>query len=235
MKKLKYFILFVAVTAAVTQAQSKFFFGAAPLYEQPLGGLNNRFKADIGATIFAGAKTSGDVSWLGSISFANFSKPNYDKLVKQVEVQSGLDKLIYQFPLSNLTMKLKTATLMAEANYEFFRNNLISTNLNVGFGFTNWTYSRERFADSLFAVIPGSTNPSKISKLDVPGNSQTDWSGTLKIGLNASITIAEPVEIFALVNYKIIIGELWPALALDIENVSGMQFLQIGLGVKTTF
>lgn len=235
MKKLNIFLLVIILSTLTTIAQTNTFIGASPIYEQPVGELSKRFKAGYGAILFAGYKTSDNMSWLGSFSFSSFTKPNYDKLIKQVEVQSGLDKIFYQFSLNRLSMKLNTSTLMAEANYTFLKTNSFSTNLNFGFGFTNWTFTRENFSDSLSAVLPNSSAPKVISKLNVPENTQSDWSGTIKVGINANYEIARPIELFVLINYRIIVGELWPSLALDIENVSGIQIIQLGLGIKASF
>lgn len=236
MKPLQLFITLLLFTALSISAQSqKYIFGAATTYEIPIGALNDRFTSTFGGTLFAGGSSSEDWSWIGSLSFAEFSKPNYDRLNKQVEVQTGSNKKIFLFPLSSISINFKTVSLLAEANYTFYRNSFISTNLIVGFGFTNWTFSRQRFTDSLFANISGTGTLTKISTLDVPSNSQIDWSGTLKLGFSASIVIAKPIEIYTNIGYKLIIGELWPALSLDMENVSGLQILQFSVGLKTKF
>ena len=111
----------------------------------------------------------------------------------------------------------------------------LETNVHVGFGFYNWENSRGKYNDSLFVRSVVSGNLIKVADLAVPENRQTDWSGTLNLGCELNVKMINPVWLTLGADYKLIIGELWPSLDLDLENVSGMQFVSFRGGVRINF
>ena len=69
----------------------------------------------------------------------------------------------------------------------------------------------------------------------MPASRQEDWSGTLNLGLDAAVKLVDPVWLVAGVDYKLIVGELWQTLDLDLENVAGMQFVSFRVGLRAEF
>lgn len=234
MKKKLLFLIVLLITTFDYAQRNRYEFGLAPSYEIPIGNLSSRFKPAIGLNFNIKVYENESWKWFGVFQYTHFNKPNYDKLIKKVEVQNGLDKELYDFPLK-LNLSLETTLLLLEANYFIYKNQFFNSNIIFSFGFTNWTYKREQYKDSLLIKINNSNLTTNISTLDVPSNSQTDWSGTILFGINSSINVVNNIDIYLQTNYKLIIGELWPALSLDMENVSGLQTISLILGLKAKF
>ncbi len=234
--KIKYLYIcsfLILISALKLNAQdAPFFVGANGVYNIPIGTLGDRFKSEAGGMIFAGKQISDDWTWIGKFEYIELENLNRSKLYKKVEVQQNNSTSYYEFPLPKLSMKLQAAGLTAEAKLNLFRTSWAETNVNLGFGFYYWHFTRSAYYDSLFIDTSGTGKLMKVSDLAVPANTQEDWSGAANIGLDINIKLFEPVWLNVGANYKLIVGELWPALALDLENVSGMQFLDIRAGFK---
>jgi hypothetical protein len=129
-------------------------------------------------------------------------------------------------------MELSVAGFTAEAKYKLFKEDFFETDINLGFGFYYWNYERGSFNDSLFVDTTGNGDLALVEVLDVPSLNQKDWSGGLNAGLDFNIKVFEPVWLNFSVNYKFIIAELWPTLALNMENVSGLQFVDFRAGIN---
>ena len=107
-------------------------------------------------------------------------------------------------------------------------------NVNLGFGVFKWSSLREAFDDTLF-VKDDSGNDVYADYIKVPELTQGEWSGGLNAGINVGMKIFDPVWFTVGTNFKAVIGELWSALALDLENVSTFQMLEIKAGIKINF
>lgn len=220
-----------AVTGSVNAQEKPMVFGASALFELPLGSLHDRYLGAPGFMVFAGVASTPQMTWIGKFEYAEFSSVNTDKVKKSVTIGSGIGAQKISLPLPKLTMELKTASLTAEAQMGLLRSEIADVNGVIGFGFTNWVNTRSAYNDSLFTT-DGSGTPVKAAVLAVPAIRQEDWSGTFNLGLEVTMQIIEPVWFTAGANYKLIVGELWQTLDLDLENVAGMQFLSLRAGVK---
>jgi len=69
----------------------------------------------------------------------------------------------------------------------------------------------------------------------VPERRQSDWSWGMNAGLGVTVRILSALSFSLNIRYQLIIGELWPALALQLENVSGMQMLENQLMLRWHF
>ncbi|MFZ4621904.1 MAG: hypothetical protein ACOYNS_15190 [Bacteroidota bacterium] len=213
-------------------AQQSTIIGAAAVYEVPIGSLHERFLGTAGAMVFAGAEVSSKLTWVGKIQYSEFSSVNSDALNKSVTVGQGIGAQKVVLPLPKLTMDLKTTSVMAEAQLSLLRSEFADVNGIAGFGFTNWVNTRGAYYDSLFVKNAVSGLPEKVAALAVPAIRQEDWSGTVNLGIELTGAIIGPVWFTVGADYKLIVGELWQTLDLDLENVAGMQFVSIRAGVK---
>ena len=209
--------------------------GAGAVYNLPVGSLHYRFNGSVGGMVFVGKEINVNWTWIGKVEYFELADLNESKLTKTLSIQEGGTAQRYQVPLNKLSMKLKAAGFTAEAILNLMRISSIETNAHVGFGFYNWNNFRSKYNDSLFvrSVISGSLI--KVANLAVPENRQTDWSGTLNLGCDLNVKAVDPVWITFGVDYKLIIGELWQTLDLDLENVSGMQLISFRAGVRINF
>jgi hypothetical protein len=239
MKKILLLIsLFIILLSSFSFAQQKdtdeypYIINATADYYMPVGSLADRFEGTIGGTFYFGKQISDDYTWLGKIEYFKYTEVNSDNLNKSIEVEIGDETKTFSIPLTDLNMEMEVYGFGVETRYNLLRTGFFESELNLGFGFYYWDFNRDAYLDSVSVDTSGAGDLALISVIDVPENNQKDWSGAINLGIDAAVKIYEPVWFYTSVNYKLIIGELWPALALDMESVSGMQMLDIKGGIK---
>jgi hypothetical protein len=207
----------------------------SPVYSLPVGSLHDRFTGSLGWTVFLGKQTSAIWTWTGRCEYVEWTNINTAKLTKAVTIQENGQNYRYDVPLPRLSMKLKALSLTAEAHAGLLTLAGLETDLYVGFGFTYWDNMRSAYVDSLFVQSSATGNTIKVATLAVPAGSQFDWSGTVTIGCDVSLSLVDPIWLTLGADYKLIIGELWQALDLDLEGVSGLQSIGLRAGVTLRF
>ncbi len=233
MKKYLFFILAVLAAVPSLRAQSgAFVAGIAGVAEMPVGSLSVRFKPAAGVMIYAGQRTSPDWAWVGKFEYFELRTLNTDRLFKTVKLQEGGGTQEYRVPLPGLTMRFRASGFTAEAITNVARWTRLEVNSHLGFGFYHWEFSRDAYNDSLFVISTVTGLRTNAATLAVPDNQQTDWSGSINLGVDLGIAITGPVSVTLGADYRLIIGELWPALEFDMENVSGIQMVTVRGGLK---
>ncbi len=228
-------ILSIIIIGSSVYSQNKFLVGASANYNIPVGMLANRMEPAPGFLIYFGRQTSQDWTWIGKFEYFKLSEVNKDQMKKFVKSDVLGTINTFEFPLPKLKMDLTVAGLTAEAKYNFLNTDLVDANINLGFGFYFWEHFRSDYKDSLFVDTTGVGNLVLIEVLNVPSLRQKDWSGGINFGLDFIFTLFEPLSLNVSANYKIIIAELWPTLALNLENVSGLQFVDLRAGIRFDF
>lgn len=233
MKKTIYILItYYLIFSAISFAQNSVIIGAGGNYNLPVGSLSDRMKGNFGGWFYAGKQLNDDWTWVGKFEYFKLNEVNEEQMYKIVETNiSGTTEQI-KFPLNKITMELSVAGFTAEAKYKLFKADFFETDINLGFGFYYWNYERGSFNDSLFVDTTGNGDLALVEILDIPSLNQKDWSGGLNAGLDFNIKVFEPVWLNLSVNYKFIIAELWPTLALNLENVSGLQFIDFRAGIN---
>ncbi len=218
--------------SALTFGQTKFIGGAGANYNLPIGSLADRINGNLGGWFYAGKQINENWTWVGKFEYFKLTDVNEEKMFKVIEVNFNNTNQNLTFALPGISMELTVAGFTAEAKYKFFKTDFFETDLNLGFGFYYWNYDRGNYSDSLFADTTGNGNLSVVDIINVPSLNQKDWSGGFNAGLDFNINVFEPVWLNLSVNYKLIIAELWPTLDLNLENVSGLQFVDFRAGIN---
>jgi hypothetical protein len=229
--KNKFIIIILLVASINILPQSKVYIGANGIYSSPIASLSDRIKGAAGGNLYLGVMTSDEWTWGGKLEYVKYSKTQ-DGLERRVKSDVTGTVQEYSFPLINLQMELTTMSLMAEAKYRLINAGNFSADLSSGFGFAYWKFIRGGYRDSLRIDPAGDGNLVLVEVLNVPALEQEDWSGIANVGIEFNYFITAPLSFNISANYKLLIGELWPALNLNIENVSGMQFLDIRGGFR---
>jgi hypothetical protein len=217
-------LLVIAVPALLAQDRPVIV-GAGLSYTLPVGSLADRFNGSLGWMAYAGTQVSQRWTWTGKFEYFELSDLNEDELTKSVTVDVGGAPQKFEVPLTKLAMSLKAAGVTAEAALNLTRSSWLESNVRVGFGFYYWDYERSAYYDSLFVQVPGAPAPVKVAELAVPAGEQYDWSGSVNLGLDVGVHAVGPVWLTVGADYRLIIGELWQVLDLDMESVSGIQSL----------
>lgn len=230
----KYFIVafILLLNFSLIAQENNFFVGASSVYNLPLGMMAKRMKGNFGFMLYGGKPVSAEWTWIGKLEYFNLTDVNKDEMKKFVKSDVLGDVQTFEFLLPKMKMEFKAAGLTAEAKYKLFKSDSFDFNVNFGFGFYYWEFFRDSYKDSLVVDTSGTGDLVLIEALDVPSLRQKDWSGALNLGVDFNLNFFHPVSFIISTNYKLIIAELWPTLALNLENVSGIQFLEIRAGLK---
>ena len=221
---------------ALLLAQKKYYSaGAYADYYLPVSGMADRFNPGRGGSISFGALTEGDWYWFGQIEYFSTEDGNTEnfKILRNVEV-GGVD-VPFELQLNDIKVKFEMGGLSANTEYNFLHGEIVESSVKFGFGIYRWFYSRSAVYDTLYADTTGNGDLVAAANLQVPAVSQTDWSGGFNTGLVLKIKFFEPVLLYANADYKVIIGEIYPALDLGLENISTFQFVNIKAGFRIRF
>jgi len=69
----------------------------------------------------------------------------------------------------------------------------------------------------------------------VPERFQQGWSFAGSLGAGLLVHLTSNLKISTSINYQLVVAELWPALALHLENVSGLQMAGLHLKLQWWF
>ncbi len=238
----KLLTLFFLLVSFIAQSQSKeYFVKAEGGYFVPLATLADRFTSVPGFVVTFGKTSEKSLNWAGKFEFFRFGESdNTDLSIRRIVVVNNKE-VEFVVPLKPLSMRLEVASLSAEAHYDILKETTYNCKFIGSFGIHRWTFWREQAKDSLFSVLKNGTVSGTsdttifVEYLNVPSNTQQDWSGGFTAGLSGNVKITDPLWFSVSASYKAIIGELWSALSLDMENVSAMQFYEIRAGFFAEF
>jgi hypothetical protein len=224
-------LLWLAVTSPAGWAQlirSPYVVGVEAGVALPLGSLSDRVTTGWSRAIVVQPPSEDEPRWGVRLEMLSFTKGNADALVlKRKKEIAGVEQ-VFSLPLTGLEVSVEATGILATGAVPLLKGEFIEAEGAFGFGFYRWESVRGAFRDTLIADSLGT--PVRLAILNVPENRQQEWSGGFELGADIRVLVAEPVWFSLGVRYKLIIGELWPALALDMENVSGMQMLDARLG-----
>jgi len=235
MKKLLYIFTLVITLVSVkeTFSQDSYMAGANANYYIPLGTLSDRYKPAMGESFYFGKDVSENWTWVGKLEYCKFDDMNMDKLVITRRLTTNGPQ--YKIPLSKINISLEEVGLTANASYHMLSTDIMKADIELGFGIYRWKHTRADYKDSVYVDTTGKGDLALEEYLNVPGRTEEDWSGGLNVGFSVDVNVYKWASVYASASYKMIIGELWPALSLDLENVSGMQMIELRAGIRARF
>lgn len=238
MKKINIITLLILLLILIDPLKSQnyeFTIGATGSYFQPIGSLADRFKPTYGGSFTFGRAINKTVEWYAKAEYFKFEKVNEEKAIITRDLTFNDVKKTYTMPLPNLEMSLEVIGLSANVNFKVIDTDFFDGNITGGFGIFRWIGKRGAYYDSLMVDTTGNGDFTLGQVVGVPSIDQNDWSGGFNVGLDANIKITGPVWFNIAGNYKVVVGELWPSLSLDIENVSTFQMIEARAGIKIRF
>lgn len=228
-------LLFTACGVEVTAQGTQFSIAASGTGLLPAGGLANRFLRTNGANLGVAWYKPGGSYWSGEFEYFLFDEENRDRLtVRKIATVEGIDKE-FVFPLSDIEMKLEVAGASAHIHFPVLTEEFLQAELTAGFGMYRWFGVRGSFSDTLTADTSIAGPPLRVAIINTPEIRQQDWSGGVSMGVAVNVPVIEPLSFEFSARYKLIFGELWPSLVIDLENISGFQIVELKAGVRATF
>jgi len=133
--------------------------------------------------------------------------------------ETKADKLFYK----GIPMRLENRSLSLNVQYHLWQPaDWLCLSLSGEASLNRWEFKREAF------LAEDSVN----GDIDLAEFAQDDWSWGGKAGLCLTLSPFEFLQFGASMHYHLMIAELWPALKLRLENVSGLQMLETQLFIE---
>ncbi|TFG99626.1 MAG: hypothetical protein E4H13_08685 [Calditrichales bacterium] len=192
-------------------AQDQWHVSARYQYAIPTAGLNNWFKPS--TQTYAVEFGFGDVGeWEYAFRFESllFATPNKERLY-----------------YDDLQVRLEMVSAALEGHYAFIEP------ISVFRPFLLWEVGIYRWFSERGAYTID--DPATDSEVEVPFRNQSDWSWGFAAGAGVDMALLESLSFVIDVRYRLVIGELWPALSLELENVSVFQMFIPAAGLTFRF
>jgi len=177
-------------------------------YLFPSGALADIFASAPGFSVTCGQRSSPQWLWEGLIEGARMMKGNEHTLYfKDLSVRlqwlgGGIQGMYY--PMGG----------------EGLLNGILNPYLSAQVVAYRWEYDRG-------AHQVDSAGTARVSEFK-----QQDWSLGFAFGAGVDVNALPPISVYGQVGYKIIVGDIWPTLALRVEGVSGFQMLEAAAGAR---
>lgn len=236
MKKYLYIIILMTpFLMSTVSAQERILVQAEGSIIIPNGSFAGRFDPGFSFSLSAGMETSPGWKWFGKVEYITLADVNEDELyVKRNLSVQGVQKTV-NVPTPGLEMNFSAVGASAQLENTIIESEFLSVNLQLGFGIYRWESLRGSFRDSIYYDTTGSGSPSGIEFISIAEIKQLDWSGGFNFGAGVVVPVIKPVDFYLAANYRAIIGELWPALVLNKENISVFQMFDIRVGFRGQF
>lgn len=238
MKKIILLIILFYLTnhSEFLYSQKSYIIGTETGYLVPIGELSNRFQPTINFALSFGYQSNPKWIWFAKIEYFEFNKVNYEKQNVKRNILVGSDQKLFTADLNKLDMELKITGFSINAKRRLFEYGIMNSSFDVGFGVFRWIFNRAAY-DSIFVDTSSVSGSPKYYTLykNVPSSNQNDWSGGFQVGIELGVKISENFEFAVSGSYKSVLGELWQALAFDMENVSTFQMLNLSGRIRIRF
>jgi hypothetical protein len=173
------------------------------IYAHPVGTLDGWFKPTPGFRILVGQRSESDLLW--------------QMVFERIEYKEGSEKLYFR----DLSVRLSTIGAGFQLKYyPIGVSKIYQPFVLAGSTLYRWLAKRGAHATDTTLVLV------------IPEQSQQDWSFGFGAGIGMDLVLIPGLTASIDARYHILVAELWPALALRLENVSGIQTWQIALGLK---
>jgi hypothetical protein len=204
-------IIFITVSVTLTFGQETGQIGVAIYgnYSQPLAGLSDWFKPATNILAAVGSQNDPDWYYAGELEYTEFSKENL----------SG-------YPAGRLSLNLEHIGILFNARYRFISEGMLKPYLSFAVGPFYWKGTRGAIAEDSTRNIPF-----------IDRKTLEEWNWGFKAGAGLEMRLLHGVHIDLLINYRFIVGDLWPTLQqyIELDGVSGFQTLNFTLGIKYYF
>lgn len=206
-------ILFLSmlILPATAQRTGQWGVAAGGAYALPLGSLTNWFNPATGGAIALGQQYNENWYIEGLLEYIRFDDENL----------SG-------YAAGRLELQLELTGLLVSGRYHLARGGMLRPYVNLAAGLYYWKGVRgEIAADSdVQPAVPY-----------IPRRTLEEFNAGFRGGFGVESRLSANLSLDLLLAYRFVVGELWPTLQpnIDLEGVSGLQSVNLGVGVRWLF
>jgi opacity protein-like surface antigen len=211
MRRLALLLLLGCAPLAAAQDVGAWRVGAAGSFVQPTQGMADRFAGLATGSVGVG-------QWIGEGLFLEGRIEHYAFSQGTVVFRAPIEGEDVNPDLLGLGLDLTGGAVHVQRS--LFSRWGLRPFATGGIGMYHWQERRTAYEDEHRSV----------DALERP----SQWSAGFHAGLGTEVLVARQVALHAGAHYSVVMGELWPTLALGLENVSTFQFVNVSLGVRYT-
>jgi opacity protein-like surface antigen len=200
-------VLFVSTAEA--QDRGRFSARLDAQFVQPVFGLADRFSAFPSGALALGYETDARTHWELRLTFLNFPQSATPALAFD-PAERDVDASLIGVGLEVVGGGIHVERRLREAAR-------FLPYVSIGGGFYHWKETRAAYDHGEIFLTP---------------LERSQWSGGLTGGLGLEYVLSPMISLTTAADYNLIFGELWPTLAVGLENVSTFQFVSARLGVR---
>lgn len=205
------FLILFLTTGLTAQDSDTWGISVFSAYSQPIGGLTEWFKPDFSFGISTGKQYNEGWFIEGILEYDHFDQENLNGYI------SG-----------KLDLSLEHIGILAGGRYKLLRQKKIQPYFNLAAGVYHWIGIRG-------AIIADSTVFPYLPPIEERRLEETNWG--FRSGVGLEIKLIPNIGIDLQLNYRFIVGDLWPTLqpGVELEGVSGFQTLNYSTAIRYYF
>ncbi len=202
--------LAMVATAFPVNAQSEGQWGisASGAYSMPIGSLSDWFKPAGNYSVAIGQQFNPNWFIEGLVEYSKFDSENL----------SG-------YPSGKLDLSLEHIAFWASGRFWLGSGSMFRPYFHLAGGVLYWKGVRGEIPadDTISPALPF-----------IPERTLEEWNWGARTGVGMQLLFGNALALDAMVNYRFIVGELWPTLQppIELDGVSGLQSLNVSLGLR---
>lgn len=199
------------ILPAAAQRTGQWGVAAGGAYALPVGSLTNWFNPATGGSIALGQQYNENWFIEGLLEYTRFDDENLNGYAD-----------------GRLELQLELTGLLVSGRYHFGRPGLLRPYFNLAAGLYYWKGIRGEIA------ADGNVQPAVPY---IPRRTLEEFNAGFRGGFGLESRLSSSLSLDLLLAYRFVVGELWPTLQpnIDLEGVSGLQSLHLGVGVRWYF
>ncbi|MCF7833247.1 MAG: outer membrane beta-barrel protein [Candidatus Marinimicrobia bacterium] len=210
MKKIIYIFIIALITILPLSAQYSGQWGMHVEGNASLAVGELREWFNIGYQVELGIGQQQDSPWFieGIVDYSSFSRMHY------VTTSTGV-------PVEGIPLSLWYIGFLAQGKYRL-NEGIFQPYLNIAAGPHYWVGSRGTISANTELGIPS-----------IPEKMLNEWNMGLKAGLGIEFILSDAFSLDAGVNYRLVIGSLWPTMQEHVELEAVNGFSSLSLRIRT--
>ena len=201
-------VMIAVVFPANAQSEGQWGISASGTYSMPIGSLSDWFKPAGNYSVAIGQQSNQNWFIEGLVEYSKFDSENLSGY------QSG-----------KVDLSLEHIAFWASGRFWLGSESAIRPYFHLAGGVLYWKGVRGEIPadDTISPALPF-----------IPKRTLEEWNWGARTGVGVQLLFGNSLALDAMLNYRFIVGELWPTLQppIELDGVSGLQTLNFALGLR---
>lgn len=201
-------VMIAVVFPANGQSEGQWGISASGAYSMPIGSLSDWFNPAGNYSVAIGQQSNQNWFIEGLVEYSKFDSENL----------SG-------YPSGKVDLSLEHIAFWASGRFWLGSESAIRPYFHLAGGVLYWKGVRGEIPadDTISPALPF-----------IPKRTLEEWNWGARTGVGVQLLFGNSLALDAMLNYRFIVGELWPTLQppIELDGVSGLQTLNFALGLR---